>query len=81
MKIKTKDIYAVDQSAFVNHPPHYNQNPSGIECIDVIEHMPFNVGSAIKYLWRAGYKQDAVEDFQKAIWYIEREITRIVDGP
>lgn len=53
MKIKTKDIYeavTVDQSAFVNHPPHYNQNPSGIECIDVIEHLPFNVGSAIKYL-------------------------------
>lgn len=61
----------------VHHPQHYNANPSGIECIDVIEHLPFNVGTAMKYLWRAGHKGDAVEDFQKAIWYIEREISRL----
>lgn len=61
----------------VNHPPHYTQHPSGVECIDVIEHMPLCVGNAVKYLWRAGQKGDPIEDLQKAKWYIEREICRI----
>ena len=62
----------------VNHPRHYNSHPSGIECIDVVEHMGFNLGNAIKYIWRAGLKSsDPVEDLRKAIWYAEREISRI----
>lgn len=62
----------------VNHPKHYNSHPAGIECIDVIEHMTFNVGSAVKYLWRAGLKTtDAVEDLKKAEWYIKREIQKL----
>lgn len=68
----------------VNHPAHYNANPSGVECIVVVEHMTFNVGSAVKYLWRAGLKGEAesidakrVEDLQKAAWYIQREIERL----
>ena len=62
----------------VNHPQHYNSHPAGIECIDVIEHFPFNIGTAIKYLWRAGLKPDVdrATDYRKAIWYIEREISR-----
>lgn len=60
----------------VNHPNHYNQIP-GIECIDVVENFDFNVGNAIKYLWRAGLKHDALEDLQKAAWYCNREIERI----
>lgn len=63
----------------VDHPSHYNQNPSGIECIDVVEHLSFNIGSAMKYLWRGDHKEDIIEDYQKAIWYIEREIRRISD--
>lgn len=63
---------------FVNHPMHYNRHPAGIECIDVIEPMSFNVGSAIKYLWRAGLKPgtDTLQDLRKAEWYIKREIDR-----
>jgi hypothetical protein len=61
----------------VNHPPHYTQHPSGVECIDVIEWLPYNVGAAIKYLWRVGLKNDAVEDLQKARWHIDREIERL----
>lgn len=60
----------------VDHPSHYNQNGSGIECIDVVEHMPFNIGNAIKYLWRADHKGKDIEDLQKAVWYIQREIQR-----
>jgi hypothetical protein len=62
----------------VDHPKHYNQHPAGIECIDVVECYNFNVGNAIKYLWRAGLKSDnAVEDLQKAAWYVAREIQRL----
>jgi len=62
----------------VNHPKHYNESPSGIECIEVVRHLGFNIGNAIKYCWRAGFKaKDPIEDLKKAIWYLEDEIGRI----
>lgn len=75
----------------VNHPTHYNSHPSGVECITITEHMSFNVGNAVKYLWRAGLKikdtgsllesfnreRAKMEDMQKAVWYIQREIKRL----
>jgi hypothetical protein len=61
----------------INHPQHYTSHPSGVECIDIIEHYPFNIGNAIKYLWRAGRKGDAIEDLEKAKWMVEREIQRL----
>jgi hypothetical protein len=61
----------------VTNPPHYTQHPSGVECVEIAEHMTFNVGNALKYLWRAGLKGDAVEDLRKAAWYVEREIARV----
>jgi hypothetical protein len=60
----------------VNHPKHYNSHPSGIECIQVVEHFNFCIGNAVKYLWRAGLKGNELEDLEKAKWYIEREIQR-----
>lgn len=60
----------------VNHPLHYTQHPSGIECIAITEHMTFCIGNAIKYLWRSGLKGNEVEDLRKAAWYIDREIKR-----
>jgi len=63
----------------VNHPKHYTAHPSGVECIEVTEHMNFCVGNAIKYLWRAGLKGEQVEDLRKARWYIDREIARILN--
>ena len=57
----------------VNHPPHYTSHPSGIEAIQITEHMSFLMGNAMKYLWRADLK-NGVEDLQKAIFYINREI-------
>jgi hypothetical protein len=59
----------------VNHPGHYTrgfeQRP--IECIDVTRHLPFSLGNAVKYVWRAGLKGDnskAIEDLEKAEWYV-----------
>ena len=63
-------------SEAVDYPKHYLQHPSGIECIEVTEHMNFCLGNAIKYIWRASYK-GGVEDLQKAVWYINREIMRL----
>jgi len=63
----------------VNHPPHYTQHPSGVECIVVTEHMNFCLGNAMKYIWRAGEKGAAVQDLKKARWYIDREIARLKD--
>jgi len=60
----------------VNNPRHYTSHPSGIDCIQITEHMGFNLGNAIKYVWRSDLKNDAIEDLSKAVWYIQREIDR-----
>lgn len=60
----------------VNHPPHYTSHPSGVECIQITEHMNFCLGNAVKYIWRAGLKGSGADDLRKAAWYIEREIAR-----
>jgi len=59
----------------VNHPKHYVSHPSGVECIQITEHMNFCIGNAIKYLWRWD-KKNGIQDLKKAVWYIEREIAR-----
>lgn len=64
---------------FVNHPSHYNQGK--YEAIDVIEDwgLNFSLGSAVKYICRAGNKpgESTIKDLQKAAWYVEREIERL----
>lgn len=64
----------------VDHPDHYNKHPSGIECIDIVEHMTFSLGNAVKYIWRADLKSDKIEDLKKARWYLDREIERLSRG-
>jgi hypothetical protein len=63
----------------VDHPQHYNAHPSGIECIQIVEHMNFCLGNALKYIWRADMKGD-IEDLEKAVWYLKREIERRKKG-
>jgi hypothetical protein len=66
----------------VNSPKHYTSHPSGVECIDITKHYNFQIGNAIKYLWRQGIKteqgMDSVEkqiqDCEKAMWYIRSYI-------
>jgi hypothetical protein len=66
-----------DTPDLVNHPPHYTNHPSGIECIQITEHMNFCLGNALKYIWRAGEKGSKIEDLKKAQWYLNREIERL----
>jgi hypothetical protein len=63
----------------VKSPSHYTSDPSGIECREITRHRNFNIGSAIKYLWRAGLKDESkhIEDLEKAIESIQDEIGRL----
>ncbi len=78
------DMFQGDENFFVAkgahdpvaHPGHYTSHPSGIEAIQITEHMGFCLGNAVKYIWRADLKADALEDLRKAAWYVQREIER-----
>ncbi len=59
----------------VNHPKHYTNHPSGLECIQVTRHMNFNLGNVVKYLWRSDHK-NGLEDLKKAAWYLGDEIKK-----
>jgi hypothetical protein len=68
----------------VSHPAHYSSLPAvcsscgePIECIDVVQHMNFNLGNVVKYVWRAGSKGDVLEDLRKARQYLDFEIERL----
>lgn len=69
----------------VNHPSYYTSHPSGIECIDIVRHYNFDVGNVIKYLWRAGLKQEKgytnkekeIEDCKKALFYLNDYIKQL----
>lgn len=61
----------------VNHPPHYTGHPSGVECIEIAEHLPFCLGNAFKYLFRRDQKDAALENVEKAIWYLGRHINNL----
>ena len=70
-----KALLAAEKSDAVNHPAHYTAHPSGVECITITEHMGFNLGNAVKYIWRADLKA-GIEDLRKAAWYVNREIEK-----
>jgi Protein of unknwon function (DUF3310) len=58
-------------------PPHYQQHPSGIECIQITRHMNFNLGNVFKYIWRSDHKEALIQDLKKAQWYLADEIARL----
>lgn len=80
-EIQKAVLRKINNEERVNHPKHY-QHPSGIECITVARHHDFNTGNALKYLFRAGLKQEQgisptdkqIEDLQKAVFYLNDEI-------
>ena len=69
--------FEIEEKEMVNHPSHYNMGK--YEAIDVIEdwNLNFNLGNAVKYISRAGHKDDIVQDLKKSLWYIDREIQRL----
>lgn len=75
----SKEETKSSQEDLVNHPKHYTSDPSGVECIQITRHRNFNVGNALKYLWRNGLKDgnSSIQDLEKAIWYLKDEIKRL----
>lgn len=82
-EIKEKDLYGgqkvmqqILEREMVNHPDHYQGNK--MEVIDIIEdyELGFNLGNTIKYVLRADKKGNKKQDLEKAIWYLERELSK-----
>jgi hypothetical protein len=69
------------KTELVNHPPHYNEHPSKVECIELKRELVSDIGDAFKYIWRRSLKDSETQDLDKAIWYIlddrEHQIPRI----
>lgn len=74
----------------VEHPSHYTwlKDVCGIEVIDICRHLDFVLGNAVKYILRAGHKQESgmtarqkqIEDLRKAVWYLQDKIKTLEDG-
>ncbi len=71
---EVNDLARYKEKSAIN-PAHYRAHPSGVECIQITEHMGFCLGNAIKYIWRADMK-GGKEDLEKAIWYLQRELRK-----
>lgn len=83
-EMKEKLAHCEKNHDTVNHPSHYNSSQAHcecgrrIECIDVTRHMNFNIGNAVKYLWRFAHK-NGIEDLKKARWYLDDQIKQMED--
>lgn len=66
----------------VNHPNHYGGKGNPYEAIKVIEawDLGFRLGNTIKYISRAGKKDETIQELEKALWYLKREIKKLKDG-
>lgn len=75
---EVKTIELSKQEDVINHPSHYTRGK--IEVIDFIEdqQLPYHLGNVIKYIARAGYKGDKLEDLKKARWYLDRYINGVM---
>ena len=79
-------IFTIDEvkpkKELVNHPNHYGGKDNPYEAIKVIEawNLGFCLGNTIKYISRAGKKDDTVQELEKALWYLKREIKRLKDA-
>jgi len=62
----------------VNNPNHYTSHPSGVEAIQITRHMSYNLGNVVKYVWRADLKGEAIQDLEKARFYLNDEINRLI---
>ena len=76
---KSPNRIIVNQCDDINHPSHYTQGD--IEVIDYIEDkkLGYRLGNVVKYVSRAGHKDDAIKDLKKARWYLNREIAKRED--
>lgn len=81
---KKEGLWTIDDpndevKEMVNHPEHYGGRDNPYEAIRVIEawDLGFCLGNTIKYISRAGKKDDTLQELEKALWYLKREIKNI----
>ena len=83
MEVQENDPYGarkimkeITEREMVNHPDHYQGNK--MEVIDIIEdyNLGFSLGNAVKYILRADKKGNKKQDLEKAIWYLQRELSK-----
>lgn len=76
-RIKLLQMAKLHTEDNINHPPHYKVG--GIETIDFIEakKLNYNLGNVIKYITRADHKGSRNEDLKKALWYLNREVSKL----
>lgn len=60
---------AAERIDVVNHPKHYTDSEHGVECIELTRELSFNYGNCLKYVWRQGKKDEALQEVEKALWY------------
>lgn len=70
-----KSAEFISKDVMVAQPPHY-KGDHGVECIELTENLNFNIGNALKYLWRMDNKGSHKQDIEKALWYLDREVKR-----
>jgi hypothetical protein len=79
-------VFAIDEDKpkkeLVNHPKHYGGKDNPYEAIKVIEawDLGFCLGNTVKYISRAGKKDETIQELEKALWYLKREIKNLKDG-
>lgn len=79
-------IFIIDElepkKELVNHPNHYGGKDNPYEAIKVIEawDLGFCLGNTVKYISRAGKKDETIQELEKALWYLKREIKNLKDG-
>lgn len=77
MSEEIKALWRPKKTEAIDHPPHYTHG--GIEVIDFIEakELSYKLGNVVKYVARAGYKANKLQDLRKAAWYLAREIQQV----
>lgn len=55
----------------VEKPRHYVIASTIVEPIELLRHAPFDFGNAMKYVLRADFKGNRLEDLKKARWYLD----------
>lgn len=86
-KIVEQTFNDLDKEDLVNHPSHYTwlKDKCGLEVIDITKHFDFLIGNVLKYVFRAGHKDDSsmtnidkeIQDLEKAEWYLRYKIDEL----
>lgn len=75
---------STEHNDVVNHPKHYTDSEHGVECIELTRELSFNYGNCLKYVWRQGKKDEALQEVEKALWYyhdaLENDIPLFAEG-